>query len=95
VFYFCTFPYFCYDIFPQLNSRTEGHTADDYFHILDGEQWAFAPGQLVMERYGPGDVHHLPRGTAKRYKMLEGGLALECPGGKSTSRLLAGIYLLA
>jgi C-8 sterol isomerase len=65
---------------------TEGHTglhsADDYFHILVGEQWAFAPEKsLEMERYKPGDVHFLPRGTAKQYKMHEGCYALEYARG--------------
>lgn len=60
---------------------TEGHTglhpADDYFHILVGEQWAFQPGQLEMERYRPGDVHLMRRGIAKQYKMHEGCWAME------------------
>ncbi|KIL67352.1 hypothetical protein M378DRAFT_9568 [Amanita muscaria Koide BX008] len=64
---------------------TEGHTglhtADDYFNILVGEQWAFKPGSLEMERYPAGSVHYLPRGTAKQYKMHEGCFALEYARG--------------
>lgn len=64
---------------------TEGHTglhtADDYFNILVGEEWAFRPGSLEMERYPAGSVHHLPRGTAKQYKMHEGCFALEYARG--------------
>ncbi|KAI9465335.1 ERG2/sigma1 receptor-like protein [Lactarius psammicola] len=70
---------------------TEGHSglhpADDYFHILVGEQWAFQPGALEMERYRPGDVHLMHRGVAKQYKMHEGCWAMEYARDTFTSTL--------
>ncbi|KAF8323772.1 C-8 sterol isomerase [Clavulina sp. PMI_390] len=61
--------------------HTGRHTADDYFHILKGEQWAFAPPNLEMEVYPPGSIHHLKRGDAKQYKMHEGCYAMEYARG--------------
>src|SRR5581483_2483531 len=74
---------------------TEGHTgrfmADDYFIILDGEQWAFSEGQLRRDVFKPGDLHHLPAGQARAYKIPEHCWALEYARGFIPQMLPFGI----
>lgn len=64
---------------------TSGHSgrfrADDYFYILEGEQWAYAPGELRRRVYKPGDLHRLPRGSVEGYRFPESGWALEYARG--------------
>jgi C-8 sterol isomerase len=67
--------------------HTGRHTADDYFHILEGEQWAAPANTLVKENYPKGSMHHLRRGTVKQYKMHEGCWALELAQGEHRSKV--------
>ena len=66
---------------------TEGHSGrhpvDNYFHILRGEQLAYAPapGVYEPERYPQGSVNYLKRGEVKQYKMESGCFALEYSRG--------------
>jgi C-8 sterol isomerase len=64
---------------------TEGHSgrfaADDYFYILDGEQWATSEGNLSRMVFRPGDMHHLPRGDARGYRIPDHCWALEYARG--------------
>lgn len=64
---------------------TEGYSgrfaADDYFIILEGEQWAFAQGEFERQVYKPGDMHHMPRGESRGYRMPDKCFALEYARG--------------
>jgi C-8 sterol isomerase len=64
---------------------TEGHSgrfyAEDFFFILEGEQWAYAEGDLTRRVYKPGDLHVLPPGKAEGYKMPDACYALEYARG--------------
>jgi C-8 sterol isomerase len=61
--------------------HTGRHTADDYFHIIQGTQLAFSPGSYEPEVYPQGSVHHLRRGEVKQYKMESSCFALEYARG--------------
>lgn len=66
-------------------------TADDYFMILEGEQWAFNEGESGRMVFKPGDMHHMPRGEARGYRMPEHCYALEYARGFIPTMLPFGL----
>ncbi len=74
---------------------TEGYSgrfsSDDYFMILEGEQWAFGEGQEDKLVFRPGDIHHMPRGEARGYRMPDRCYALEYARGFIPSMLPFGL----
>lgn len=70
---------------------TEGYSgrfrADDYFMILEGEQWAYAAGQEDRVVFRPGDLHLMPRGEARGYRMPDRCYAVEYARGFVPSML--------
>ena len=74
---------------------TEGHTgrylADDFFYILHGEQWSFSEGRLTRDEFHVGDMHHLPAGEARQYRMPDACFALEYARGNIPAMLPFGI----
>ena len=70
--------------------HTGRHTADDYFHIIQGTQLAFTPGSFEPEVYPQGSVHHLRRGEVKQYKMENSCFALEYARGWIPGMFLFG-----
>jgi C-8 sterol isomerase len=74
---------------------TEGYSgrfmADDYFVILEGEQWAYGEGDEGRLEFRPGDLHHLPRGQARGYRMPDRCYALEYARGFIPAMLPFGL----
>jgi C-8 sterol isomerase len=74
---------------------TEGHTgrfyADDWFCILDGEQWAYGSGELERQVWRAGDMNHMPRGTARGYRIPDHCWALEYARGIIPAMLPFGV----
>ncbi|MFK7986276.1 MAG: ERG2 family protein [Sandaracinaceae bacterium] len=74
---------------------TEGHSgrfmAKDFFYILEGEQWAYAEGDLEKRVYKPGDLHILAPGTAEGYRMPDHCFALEYARGVIPAMLPFGV----
>ncbi len=74
---------------------TEGHTgrfwAEDYFYILEGEQWAYSELSPNKQVYKPGDCHVLPRGVAEGYRMPDRCFALEYARGIIPAMLPFGL----
>ncbi len=74
---------------------TEGFSgrfmADDYFMIIEGEQWAFNEGDAERMVFKPGDLHHMPRGEARGYRMPDHCYALEYARGFIPAMLPFGL----
>jgi C-8 sterol isomerase len=74
---------------------TEGYSgrffADDYFTILEGEQWAYSEGDEGKSVFRAGDTHHLPRGHARGYRMPDRCYALEYARGVIPTMLPFGL----
>jgi C-8 sterol isomerase len=74
---------------------TEGYSgrflAEDYFVILEGEQWAYGEGDEDRRVFRPGDMHHLPRGEARGYRMPDRCYALEYARGLIPTMLPFGL----
>ena len=81
LFFLHTFIYLNLGTAIGTEGHTGRHTADDYFHVLQGTQLAYTPGYYEPEVYPQGSVHHLPRGEVKQYKMEGSCFALEYARG--------------
>jgi C-8 sterol isomerase len=74
---------------------TEGYSgrflSDDYFVILEGEQWSYAERDDERSVFRPGDMNHLPRGEARGYRMPDRCYAVEYARGLIPSMLPFGL----
>ena len=74
---------------------TEGYSgrfdSDDYFIILEGEQWAYDEDIPAKQVYKPGEMHVMPKGTARGYRMPDHCYALEYARGFIPTMLPFGL----
>lgn len=74
---------------------TEGYSgrfsSDDYFMILEGEQWAYGESETNKQVFKPGDLHHMPKNEARGYRMPDHCYALEYARGFIPSMLPFGL----
>jgi C-8 sterol isomerase len=64
---------------------SSGHSGrflvDDFFMVLEGEQWTQRAGETEMRRYEPGSINHLEKGEAFQYRMPGRCYAMEYARG--------------
>ncbi len=74
---------------------TEGATgrflADDWFTMLEGEQWSYAEGDLDRQVVGPGETAILRRGQSKSYRFPDKAWGLEYARGMIPAMLPFGL----
>lgn len=61
------------------------HRADMYDVVMSGELWTYQPGTFERHEHRPGDLAHLPRGTANGSKLRPGVWLLEYARGNVPS----------
>ena len=74
---------------------SNGHSGrfllDDYFMVLEGEQWTQRAGDTEMWRFEPGSINHLPKGEAFQYRMPGRCYAMEYARGWIPTMMPFGI----
>ncbi len=63
------------------NGHSGRFLVDDYFMLLEGEQWTQRAGETEMRRYEPGSINRLEKGDSFQYRMPGRCYAMEYARG--------------